>query len=241
MTTAIVLSLLDAIQQVVNLTSDSPPEDMLPQAAVTADLEEAQEMQRRDWARTEEQPWEHAQPLDSVSFRCGYCGNDVAPDKGWRTGANRATIRICPQCNAPTFFSSGKEQWPGPLLDGDVPSLPDNVRDAYHEARMTMTVNAFTGAVMLCRKILMHVAVDKGAEENQSFKRYVGWLVREHYVPKGGEGWLGYVKDRGNEANHEIPNMTAEDAKALLEFTEALLRNVYSLPAAVPKTGDDAP
>ena len=62
MTTAIVLSLLDAIQQVVNLTSDSPPEDMLPQAAVTADLEEAQEMQRRDWARTEEQPWEHAQP-----------------------------------------------------------------------------------------------------------------------------------------------------------------------------------
>ena len=92
---------------------------------------------------------------------------------------------------------------------------------------------------MLCRKILMHVAVEKGAEENKSFKHYVDWLVDERYVPRGGEGWVDYIRTRGNEANHEIAPINADDAKALLFFTEALLRNVYELPSAIPPLQDD--
>ena len=77
----------------------------------------------------------------------------------------------------------------------------------YNEARDSLTVNAFTGAVMLCRKILMNVAVAKAAPKGQQFAFYGDWLLQEGYAPKGSEGWVKYIKDRGNEANHEMwPN-----------------------------------
>jgi len=115
-----------------------------------------------------------------------------------------------------------------------VGNLPDDVRAIYEESRSSVTVNAFTGAVMLCRKILMHVAVGKGAKEDLSFQQYVKWLIDEHYVPRGSDAWLDYIRKRGNDANHEITLMAKDDAVGVLRFTEALLRNLYELPASVP-------
>ena len=153
----------------------------------------------------------------------------------------RASIRLCPQCNAPTFFSAQEAQHPGPLLGGEVASLTDDVRRIYDEARNALTVGAATGTVMLCRKILMHVAVDMGADEGKKFQEYVEWLASEGWIPRGGQPWVDFIRRRGNEANHELPQMTSDDAAGILRFTEALLRNVYELPAAVPPPPDDGP
>ena len=119
-------------------------------------------------------------------------------------------------------------------------NLPEEVEAIYEEARDSVSVRAFTGAVMLCRKILMHIAVENGASEGKSFKTYVNWLLDEHYAPRGAEPWIDYIRERGNFANHEIALMERKDAVGVLTFTEALLRNVYELPNAVPffQSGD---
>jgi hypothetical protein len=70
-----------------------------------------------------------------------------------------------------------------------------------------MGVNSFTSAVLTCRKLLMHIAVEKGAPTNQSFLQYVEYLEQNHYVPPGGKGWVDYIRTKGNEANHEIKIM----------------------------------
>ena len=152
-----------------------------------------------------------------------------------------ATIRVCPQCNAPTFFSFQRTQHPGPLLGGEVASLADDVQRIYDEARNALTVGAATGTVMLCRKILMHVAVDMGADEGRRFQEYVEWLASEGWIPRSGESWVDFIRQRGNEANHDLPHMTREGAEGILKFTEALLRNVYELPALVPSPPDAEP
>ena len=152
-----------------------------------------------------------------------------------------ALIRLCPQCNAPTFFSAQDGQHPGPLLGEEVASLTHDVRRIYDEARNALTVGATTGTVMLCRKILMHIAVDKGAEEGLRFVDYVDWLLAERWIPRGGQSWVDFIRQRGNEANHQLPHMTREAAEGILKFTEALLRNVYELPAAVPPPPDAEP
>ena len=152
-----------------------------------------------------------------------------------------AAIRLCPQCNAATFFSAQDTQHPGPILGREVASLTDDIRGVYDEARSSLTVGAATGTVMLCRKILMHVAVDKGADEGKRFQEYVEWLATEGWIPKGGQPWVEFIRQRGNEANHELPHMTREDAAGILQFTEALLRNVYELPALVPPPPDAEP
>jgi len=87
---------------------------------------------------------------------------------------------------------------------------------------------------MACRKILMHMAVDKGADENRSFAHYVDYLSDHGYITPDGKKWVDYIRSRGNDANHEISLMTKPDAERLLLFTDMLLRLVYEFPASLP-------
>ena len=96
-----------------------------------------------------------------------------------------------------------------------------------------MTVGSFTAAVLLCRKLLMHIAVEKGAQENQSFLEYVNYLSQKGYVPPDGKGWVDHIRSKGNEANHEINTMSEADAVDLLTFLEMLLIFIYEFPAKI--------
>jgi hypothetical protein len=59
-----------------------------------------------------------------------------------------------------------------------VEKLPPEIEPLYNEACNCMTVGACTSAVLTCRKILMHIAVEKGAAEGQTFVAYVDHLGR---------------------------------------------------------------
>ena len=62
----------------------------------------------------------------------------------------------------------------------------------------------------------MHIAVAKGAPENQNFLSYVQFLSDKHYVPPDAKDWVDHIRKRGNEANHEICMMQESDAKELI-------------------------
>ena len=189
-----------------------------------------------DWSKTGALPWSGITDAKNIRYVCGYCGLNVGSAKGWTTmkQPHVANIRTCPHCNSPTFFSAQQTQHPGPILGGNVEALEENVSKLYDEARSSLSVNAFTGTVMLCRKILMNVSVEKGAEEDKSFAYYVDWLVNNGYAPKGSEPWVTFIRERGNEANHQIELKTQDDARGVLRLTEQLLRNVFELPGLVP-------
>ena len=88
---------------------------------------------------------------------------------------------------------------------------------------------------MICRKILMNIAVDKGAKSGKGFYDYVEYLDQKNFIPPDGKEWVDYIRKRGNEANHEIQLMEAEDAQALIYFVEMLLRFIYQFPNMVPQ------
>lgn len=188
----------------------------------------------KDWSATNGVAWKQLQAVRPESYRCGYCGFDVASEKGLQNEQDNSFIRVCPQCNVPTFFSVSGMHIPGPKLGNNVEKLSADVGGLYNEARASLTVNAFTGVVMLCRKLLMHIAVEKGADPGKSFVAYVEWLISERYAPRGAESWVDYIRTRANEANHQIELMTQEDAKGILGLTEELLRITYELPSSVP-------
>jgi hypothetical protein len=115
-----------------------------------------------------------------------------------------------------------------------VAGAPPDVDALYEEARGCMGVPAYTGAVLLCRKILMHVAVESGADVGLKFIQYVDYLWEQHYVPPNAKGWVDHIREKGNEATHEIVQMSREEAEQLISFTEILLKLVYELPYRVP-------
>ncbi len=82
----------------------------------------------------------------------------------------------------------------------------------------------------------MNIAVAKGAKPNQHFVEYVQYLSEKGYVPPDGKEWVDDIRKKGNEATHEIADMTLDDAQELLVFLEMLLIFLYEFPARHKKT-----
>ena len=178
--------------------------------------------------------------VPSASWTCGHCGERVSIGAGWAgidDGNKQATvyIRPCPHCWLPTFFGPKGEPMPHAKPGRSVASLPNDVERLYEEARRAAIARAYTATVLCCRKILLHVAVERGADEPKNFVACVQWLLEQSYLPGNAAGWVDYIRKLGNDANHEIVVMTEEQALHVLALTEQLLRNVYELPAMVPK------
>ena len=114
-------------------------------------------------------------------------------------------------------------------------SLPTNIESLYNEIRSSIAANTHTGAVLLARKLLMHIAVEQGATAGKPFAAYVQFLADERWLPPNAKPWVDHIRTKGNEANHEIVLMSPADAKELLVFCEMLLRLVYEFPNRVPK------
>ena len=188
-----------------------------------------------------EENWYQLQTLPTESYSCGFCSDKVSSEKGYKigkksdgSGSQIGAIYICPNCKGPTFFTIGNEQIPSASIGRSVLHVPDELNTLYEEARRCTTNNCQTAAVLVCRKILMNIAVQVGASEGETFITYVNFLSDKGYIPPNGKHWVDHIRKKGNEANHEIRLMDAKDAKDLLIFIEMLLKFIYEFPNMVP-------
>ena len=185
--------------------------------------------------------WRGIQDISPSSFICGHCTTFVTSNKGFACsaipdGSGHLTggIYICPNCHGPTIMEPNGRRIPDVPIGRSVEHLPKDVDKIYNEARSCTSIGAYTASVLLCRKLIMHLGVEKGAKENENFKIYVNYLDDKGFIPPGNKDMLDHVRDKGNEANHEITIMSREDASLLLTFIEMLLRFIYEFPAMIP-------
>jgi hypothetical protein len=165
------------------------------------------------------------------SYTCPYCARDVAgavvASYQYPAGVWCLWLR-CPHCGKGAVIQDGV-LYPdlpfGPPIEG----LPEQVAQAYEEARNCIGAQAFTAAELICRKILMHVAVDKGAVEGKSFVAYLDHLAQEGYVTPPMKGWVDLIRKHGNLAAHELPAPDQRRAESTVMFTAELLRLVYEM------------
>lgn len=181
--------------------------------------------------------FQHEQNIPAREYTCGWCGRFVAAATGW-VGTNEQAgpgfprfhyIALCPNCRNPTYLV-GSGQYPRVKPGEEVEHLPDDVAALYREARDSAGSNNHTAAVLIGRKLLMHVAVEKGAEKNRQFGYYVGWLAEEGIVTADMKDWVDEIRELGNDANHEIVLMESDQAEALLTFVAMLLKIIYEYP-----------
>lgn len=177
--------------------------------------------------------------MATVSIKCGNCGEGVAADIVARPGANgvagSSSSRLrwlqCPSCGDGSVKTLAGAVWPVAPAGGSVANLPEDVAQAWREVRTSHAVAAYTASEMMCRKILMHLAVDvAGAKSGGTFVGYVESLDKAGYVQPGLRPSIEKVKDRGNTANHDLPASTEADSLTTLKITEHLLRGIYEIP-----------
>lgn len=179
--------------------------------------------------------WYNTTKISEKTWKCGYCGNVVGGEIGYRR-ENQHTDRIyiCPRCKKPTAFIkiTGGEigQYPGPVTGNSVSCLPKDIEALYSEIRRCIQYTAYTSAVLSMRKLLMHVAVEQGADENIQFVQYIEYLDETGWIPPSGREWVDSIRKKGNEATHQIVLVDEEEAKQLLRFVEMLLKIIYEFP-----------
>lgn len=185
--------------------------------------------------------WHSSSTINSKNYVCGHCGSDITSNIGYHmyessSGSSRdiekGYIYICHQCNKPTYFDD-IEQVPGAVFGKkfDKKIFTDElIFELYNEARRCMEINAFTSVGMCCRKILMHIAVECGAKENQNFTYYVDYLNDGGYITVNCKKWVDIIRSKGNEANHKIIILDEKDAKQLIIFVQNIITMIYEMP-----------
>lgn len=184
--------------------------------------------------------WDNLGKISSHSYKCGYCERDISSNVGYHAskveGTNRSffgNIYICHYCGKPSFILAGINH-PGASFGNPVQHIEHpEVNTLYDEARSCMKVNAYTSAVMCCRKLLMNIAVSEGAKKGESFTYYVDYLANENHVPKRAKDMLDAIRNLGNEANHEIYPKSATEAELAIKFVEMILKFMYEFPIDV--------
>ena len=184
-----------------------------------------------------EEFWIKSQDLDSKSYTCGHCGEKICSEEGYYLANYNGSpngmgyIYICHNCNKPTYFDF-ESQVPSPVY-GKVFSkeiFPDEKTYLlYNEVRNCFKAKAYSSCVLSARKLLMHIAVDCGAEENQKFAYYVDYLDTNNYIPKNCKEWVDIIRSKGNEANHEIVIFKKNDAEQIINFVEIIINVVYEM------------
>jgi hypothetical protein len=185
--------------------------------------------------------WKDIGQIPSKSYECSFCGNLVASIRGWnstfvdrRMSYPGGAIYVCPHCANPTYFNIKGHQIPGAPFGTVVAGIDESgIEVLYNEARQAHSVSCYTAVVLCCRKLLMHLAVSKGAKEGLSFVKYVDYLDSNHFIPPGARGWVDKIREKGNEANHEIVIMTKPEAEEMISFCEMLLKILYEFPSKI--------
>jgi uncharacterized protein DUF4145 len=189
--------------------------------------------------------------MTTLPITCGHCGRAVGAEIVYDSvmwGNVRGSTYVpqpsaglwllCPYCGQGSVRARNSGIiYPAPPPGLTLKHPPAEVVRAWEEARSAYSVRAYAAAELMCRKILMHMAVDNGlAKVGQPFVSCMNALQAAGYITTGLEKVVDQVRDRGNVANHDLPGSSEQESHVTLMITQHLMEALYELPgmAAAP-------
>ena len=162
--------------------------------------------------------WISLQDLPNNAFVCGYCTTRVSSIRGYRLEnvhkAKIGAVYICPNCGGPVFLIQQKGNIPFSSARCFRPAHSGTVGYTLRRSQTLHGTELFYGNGLVCRKILMHIAVEKLVKENLNFFEYVSYLSDHGYVPPDGKHWVDHIRRKGNDGEiRELPSVPRERAE----------------------------
>jgi hypothetical protein len=138
----------------------------------------------------------------------------------------------CPSCQKPFLLDT--DEFFGSVVmyppeDNRVnPRLPAPLKSAYTEAVSCFKSKAYTATAIMCRKTLEGICVEHGTK-GHNLVANLKELKDKGVIESRLFEWADALRISGNEAAHDVTVTTsAEDARDILEFTNALLEYVFT-------------
>jgi hypothetical protein len=177
-----------------------------------------------------------------ITYDCGVCGkstNGRVLCVGTRGGDSVSTMRVC-------LCSCGQRE-PSILIEKDkvmisqLPAAcefhpsdkwPPDLAKLYDEAAKSYAAGAFTASSMVCRKLLMSCACHEKADDGRAFASYVDYITNTVLTFPRAKDAIDAIRSIGNDANHDVAFVSADDAKRAMKIMSYMLNTIYSLPTA---------
>ncbi len=147
----------------------------------------------------------------------------------------RVSFLVCPSCWDP--FVVTQEDYGGDFSDPEIlypqavrlnPNLPKRILAAYSEADACFRARSYTAAAIMCRKTLEGLCAEHGVT-GKSLVAQLKELRDRSIIENRLFEWADALRISGNEAAHDIGvTVSQEDARDILEFTNALLEYVFT-------------
>ena len=145
----------------------------------------------------------------------------------------RYELLKCPNCRNPFLIDADEESegylvlYPPP--DNRVnPNLPTPLKLAYAEAISCFKSKSYTATAIMCRKTLEGICVEHGVKGNNLVKSLKA-LKDKGVIENRLYEWADALRISGNEAAHDVNvTISPEDARDVLEFTNALLEYIFT-------------
>lgn len=105
------------------------------------------------------------------------------------------------------------------------PDEDDHVGLTYKEARLCISYDLYTATVMICRKLIMSLAVDLGAKKGATYKEYIKYILDTDLATPI-INILEPIRLHGNCSNHHLAPPSEEVAEEIFMLTTAFLHTI---------------
>lgn len=147
----------------------------------------------------------------------------------------RVTFLRCPRCQHAILVRQEEvweDSWTNPetvypgMGTGANPELPERLQSTVQEIRRCYKAKAYTATAILCRKAIETLSFDRGVKE-RNLAEALEKMREQNLIDGALFDWADGLRLAGNKAAHDVnSNISWEDARDLIEFTEALLEYV---------------
>lgn len=150
---------------------------------------------------------------------------------------------LCVVCGTAAVSDSYRRLSP-PSMEYPTPDgTPQAETKMWEEVRGCLSIEAYNAVAMLCRKLLLHLVFThersrnpQAMPRNITFAKAVRYLLDNGVITAAYDPLVSEIKNIGNRANHELPDITGGEARKIAYFTHHLFVSVYEVPkkASIP-------
>lgn len=141
----------------------------------------------------------------------------------------------CPKCDSPFLVLQERfgDYWDDPYRlyppqERINPFYPEPVKKAYSEAFACFKAKAYTATAIMCRKTLEGICAEHNIKR-KVLADSLNELKKQGIIESRLFDWADMLRISGNEAAHDLAvTVPADDARDILEFTNALLEYVFT-------------
>lgn len=127
-------------------------------------------------------------------------------------------------------LDEGEVIYPTPQPSPTDVRIPEIIKCDIQEAKKCFSVSAFSATVVMARRAVESICIDKGANKGNPLHKQIEEIRQKGIITEDLKEWATEVRYTGNTGAHAGMQPTRQDAESILHLAEQFAHVIYVLP-----------